>query len=256
MIALLLRLYPARWRTRYGDEFAALLAERPLGPFDVADVLLGALDAHLHLRGLGSYSEHRRGFSMSLRLGGFAAFAGGILILSGWIWSGLDPADSDPGALLFFVGALALLVGLTGLSAFQARTHPTLVWAAFLLPAAGGAVMTFGIIAMLVAPDQPIVGDISGWYFFMFGLLATIAGSILFAVATYRTGALPRSGAAILGIASAISVISFVVGLGMGGEPQPILIAGFLAFPVGWIVLGLQAIRLDRPVMATGAGAA
>jgi hypothetical protein len=256
MIALLLRLYPARWRTRYGDEFAALLAERPLGPFDVADVLLGALDAQLHLRGLGSYSEHRRGFPMSLRLGGFAAALGGTLILIGWVWSGLDPADSDPGVLVFFAGALALLVGLAGLSAFQARSHPTLVWAAFLLPAAGAAAMTFGGLAMAVVPDQRIVGDATGWPFFFFGLLATVAGSVLFAIATYRTGALPRSGAAILGITSAISLISFVVGVGMGGEPQPILMAGFLAFPIGWIVMGLQAIRLDRPVMATGAGAA
>ena len=253
MIALLLRLYPARWRTRYGDEFGALLAERPLGPFDVADLLLGALDAHLHLRGLGSYSEHRKGLPMSLRLGGFAAMIGGALVLAGWVWSGLDPADSDPGIWVFMAGTIALLIGLAGLSAFQARTHPTLVWAAFLLPAAGGAVMTFGIIAMLVAPDQPIVGDISGWYFFMFGLLAIIAGSILFAVATYRTGALPRTGAAILGITSAVSLLSFIAGMGLGGDPLPILIAGFLAFPIGWIVLGLQAISIDRPVIAAGA---
>ena len=57
MIGLLLRCYPARWRARYGEEFAELLAERPLGPFDVADVLLGALDARLHLRGLGAEDE-------------------------------------------------------------------------------------------------------------------------------------------------------------------------------------------------------
>src|SRR3972149_263884 len=81
MIALLLRLYPARWRARYGDEFAAVLEDRPLGPFDVADVLLGALDAHLHLRGLGAASEHRKGFAMSLRIGGYAAIVGGILWL-------------------------------------------------------------------------------------------------------------------------------------------------------------------------------
>ena len=79
MIALLIRLYPARWRERYGDEFAAVLAERPLGPFDVADVLLGALDAHLHLRGLGAASQHAKGFAMSLRIGGYAAILGGIL---------------------------------------------------------------------------------------------------------------------------------------------------------------------------------
>lgn len=189
---------------------------------------------------------------MSLRLGGFAAMIGGALVLAGWVWSGLDPADSDPGSWVFMAGTIALLIGLAGLSAFQARTHPTLVWAAFLLPAAGGAVMTFGIIAMLVAPDQPIVGDISGWYFFMFGLLATIAGSILFAVATYRTGALPRTGAAILGITSAVSLLSFIAGMGLGGDPLPILIAGFLAFPIGWVVMGLQAIRLDRPALVAG----
>ena len=60
MIALLLRFYPARWRTRYGDEFGMLLGERRLGPFDVADVLLGALDAHLHLRGVGAASTQER----------------------------------------------------------------------------------------------------------------------------------------------------------------------------------------------------
>ena len=86
MIALLIRLYPARWRARYGDEFEALLAERPLGPFDVADVALGALDAHLHLRGLGSWSEHRRGFPMSLRIGAWAAIVGGALLFSGLRW--------------------------------------------------------------------------------------------------------------------------------------------------------------------------
>ena len=253
MIALLLRLYPARWRTRYGDEFATLLAERPLGPFDAADILLGAIDAHLHLRGLGSYSEHRRGFPMSLRLGGLAATVGGALILTGWVWSGLDPADSDPGVLLFLAGAVALLVGLAGLSAFQARTHPTLVWAAFLLPAVGGAVMTFGGLAMIALPDEPLVGDVSGWYFFIVGLLSTIAGSGLFALATYRTSALPRSGALLLGITSAISLVSFLGALGLGGEAQPILMAGFLAFTIGWIVLGLQAVRLDRPALASGA---
>ena len=31
IIVLLLRCYPARWRARYGDEFAAVLDERPLG---------------------------------------------------------------------------------------------------------------------------------------------------------------------------------------------------------------------------------
>ena len=254
MIALLLRLYPARWRTRYGDEFAALLGERPLGPFDVADVLLGALDAHLRLRGLGSHSEHRRGFPMSLRIGGIAAALGGALWLIGLAWSSADPADQDPGAMVFLVGVLALLVGLTGLSAFQARRHPALTWAAFALPALGSAMATIGVGLMATQTDDgPVVGGLSGWDFFILGSLATVAGSILFAIATYRTRALPRSGALLLGIVSTVALVSFAGSFVLGEWLQALFIGGFLAFPLGWVVLGLQAIRLDRPAMATGA---
>ncbi len=250
MIALLLRLYPARWRTRYGDEFRALLAERPLGPFDVADVLLGALDAHLHLRGLGSWSEHRRGFPMSLRIGGIAAAIGGALWLTGLAWSSADPADQDLGSVVFLVGVIALLVGLAGLSAFQARRHPALAWAAFAVPALGGAVTTIGVLLMATMQDRDVIGDLSGWDFFILGMLTTVAGSILFAVAAYRTAALPHSGPLLLGVASAVALLSFAGSFVFGEWLQAVFIAGFLAFPIGWIVLGLQAFRVDRPIAA------
>ena len=68
MRSLLIRLYPARWRARYGDEFEAILEERPLGPYDVADILLGALDAQLRLRGQGAAIREGRSFPMSLRM--------------------------------------------------------------------------------------------------------------------------------------------------------------------------------------------
>ncbi len=42
---LLLRLYPRRWRERYGDEFAALLARQPLTWESVLDITRGAYDA-------------------------------------------------------------------------------------------------------------------------------------------------------------------------------------------------------------------
>ena len=255
VIALLLRLYPARWRTRYGDEFAALLAERPLGPFDVVDVLLAALDAHLHLRGLGSYSEHRRGFPMSLRLGGIAAVIGGALWFSGLMWSWFDPADQDPGAVLAAFGAAALLVGLIGLSAFQARRHPALVWAAFALPAVGGALMTLGLLMLAVVGDQPVAG-VYGWALLVIGVLGTIAGSLVFAVVTYRTAALPRSGAVILGVSAVASLIGFVGASTQGGTAGLLFLAAFGSFAIGWIVMGVQAIRLGRPLTAAGLGAA
>lgn len=44
----LIALYPAAWRARYEDEFAAVLASRPRSIGERVDILRGALDAHLH----------------------------------------------------------------------------------------------------------------------------------------------------------------------------------------------------------------
>ena len=43
----LVRLYPRAWRDRYGDEFQALLEQQSATVGRVADVVLGAIDAHL-----------------------------------------------------------------------------------------------------------------------------------------------------------------------------------------------------------------
>ena len=44
----LLRLYPARWRERYAEEFGAVLARQRASPGLVLDVLAGAIDAHMY----------------------------------------------------------------------------------------------------------------------------------------------------------------------------------------------------------------
>ena len=242
----LIRLYPARWRARYGDEFAALLEERQLGPFDVFDILLGALDAQLHLRGVGAVSEHRKGFPMTLRLGGIAAILGGALWIAGLTWTFADSSDvGEPGLFVLLVASVALLVGMAGLSAFQAREHPMLVWAAFLLPALGTVVATVGI-AMMAFASRINAEDGFGWGLFILGLVAIFIGSGLFGVVTYRTGALPRSGAAVLGIASVVSILGFVGASGLGSWIGELFAVGLAAFAVGWIVLGVQAIGIDR----------
>ena len=47
-VGLVLRAYPRRWRERYGDEMAALLAEREPGWRDLLDLVRGGFDARLH----------------------------------------------------------------------------------------------------------------------------------------------------------------------------------------------------------------
>ena len=114
----LLRLYPRAWRDRYGEELAALLEDRPAGPFDVIDLVLGALDAHLHWRNLDNRLDQRKGIPMSLRLSGLAAIVGGGLwttffVIVSFAYSGLDldllwfPVVLSAGVLV-----LAALAGL------------------------------------------------------------------------------------------------------------------------------------------------
>jgi hypothetical protein len=72
LIRLLVRLYPRSWRERYGEEYAALLAEHGLGPRTVVDVLSGALDARLGAGGPLSLDARRRDVVV---LGAWAATA-------------------------------------------------------------------------------------------------------------------------------------------------------------------------------------
>ena len=57
----LLRLYPAQWRARYGQEFAAILAGQRPSPGLVLDVLGGAIDAHLYPQIQPSHSKPIKG---------------------------------------------------------------------------------------------------------------------------------------------------------------------------------------------------
>jgi hypothetical protein len=162
--SFLIRCYPGAWRARYADEFAAVLEDRPLGPFDVADVLLGALDAQLHLRGHGAASQHQKGFAMSLRIGGYAAILSGVLWLivlavnainngaeSGFPWIGP----------VIITAVVSTLVALVGLSAFQAPALPS---PAVCHPGPGRGGFPMGtVIAASGDSDWAVIADLSGW---------------------------------------------------------------------------------------------
>ena len=241
MNSLLLRLYPSPWRARYGDEFAALLQERPLGPLDVADILLGAFDAQLRLRGHDTGFAHGKGFAMSLRISGFAAILGAALwAVAGLVNSGVFvDVDVAVPSILLVAGMPVWLVALAGLSAHQARTEATLAWVAFLVPAAGTVACLIGIIGILVATDEELL-----WMMFALGTGIAIVGSVLFAIVTYRTGTLSRAGSVLLGVGS---VLFLTIG---NPNTQSIGAVGLACIALGWFALGVQAIRASGPAVA------
>ena len=254
MNRLLVRLYPADWQARYGDEFGALLDERPLGPFDVVDVALSAFDAHLRRGGLAASGEHTRGVRMTLRNGGIAAIVGGglwLISLAGA--STMNSESGQPWLSLFVIALGALVVAILGLSAEQGRRQPSLIWAAVALPVIGAATSAVGVVGMVTVGDAPFVAGVSPWNIWAFGTLLMIIGSGLFAVASLRVRTTSRVGTALLA-AGAVTAIPFLMGIAFvelfGDAGSIVGLLGILAFAAGWIWLGVSALRIDRAATA------
>jgi hypothetical protein len=239
VIGLLLALYPSGWRRRYGEEFRAVLESRPIGPFDVADVLLGALDARLTLR-VDAAPAANGGQLPMLRIGGVGAIVGPALTfvgIAGASASG-EEGGATPWMLLVVLGTLALLLALAGLSGFQAHREPRLAWAAFGIPA-------FGALMSLVGLSGMAQGTEVGWSIWALGMLMTVVGSVLFAVATIRAAVFSR-GASIALAASSVIVILVVSGVASGmGEETTVLRTALAigAWAASWIALGISALR-------------
>lgn len=248
MIGLLLAMYPAQWRRRYGEEFRAVLESRPLGPFDVADVLLGALDARSRVLRLAGMPENHGGHHTMLRIGGVGAIVGGAFWVVGFIVSSQNSEGDASGWLaLMAAGTVALLLAVVGLSAFQAHRNPRLAWAAFLIPAAGLLITFAGLIGSFVGPsDSPIIAGWSWWSIWVVGLVGTVVGSVLFAVATVQAAVLSRRGGVALAASSVLFLLIAMLGWGAPTmEPLAQLLFGgsVVAFGGSWAWLGLSALR-------------
>lgn len=250
MRRLLIRLYPADWRARYGDEFEILLEERPLGPFDVADVVLAAIDAHVRPRGTAAAGDHTRGALMTLRIGGFAAIIGGALwVVSLAGASMVQGPDGQPWQAMFMVALLALLIAMIGLSGDQGREQPGLVWAAVAIPIVGAAISEVGMLGMAIVGDRPFLFGASPWEVWVLGTIAMIIGSGLFALSILRRGGVSRVGAALL-VIGAVAALPLLFGLaysnGPGDAGSVLALLGIAAFAAGWVWLGVGAVRADR----------
>ncbi len=255
MIGLLLAIYPAAWRRRYGEEFQVVLESRPLGPFDVADVLLGALDARLALRFAEVKAANGGRFPM-LRIGRFGAILGGVLWFVGLAVASAAEGDDDTlWMALILVGTIGLLLALAGLSAFQAHREPRLAWVAFGIPAIGSVLSIAGLAGMGLTGDAPFIASWSPWSIWVLGLLTTLLGSILFAIATIRAAVFSERAAIALAVSS---VVLIGVAFGLTGRTDNftdklVLASSVGAFAASWVLLGVSALRRG-PIRAVIAG--
>ena len=138
---------------------------------------------------------------------------------------------------------VARVLRSTGLSAFQARSNPWLVWTAF-------AVTAVGTVAIFIAGVTGMAGTgPADWRdgILPVGALTAALGSALFGIATYRVSALSRRGASCLVAGPALGVLgAMAVSQGIWGLGMFLVLVGIVTFLAGWFVLGIQAIRLDR----------
>ncbi|HEY2723557.1 MAG TPA: hypothetical protein VGI84_02615 [Pseudonocardiaceae bacterium] len=167
------KLYPRAWRDRYADEVLDLLAHRPPGPRAAADLLLGALDAHLNitelLRGAATMLAQLRRAALTT-LGAWVALC---LTVAGLIKVNEDlayrqaeiahpllgGADATAQWACVVAGALVLVGGLplavTGLR--EAWRHDRAALPLFAVPPAAGAVwLGTGLLLGLLGRDAAL----------------------------------------------------------------------------------------------------
>jgi hypothetical protein len=269
MRRILLRLYPDSWRRRYGDEFESILEDRSLTPAEVADVVHGAVDAHLRVRGrsfrgLGRFGT--RAIGTAAILGGLVWSAGFFLAsfdASGRPWAirgifGVDPTLGLFGSPVIIAGTSLLLLALVGLGASKGRAHPRLIWACVLVPIIGTLISLFALFALpatQVHINQVDGSELSyvldlmhGTEIRANGMLVMVAGTVLFSLAT-----LPSWPGAIL-----LAGSSLMLAMVFGGEIPAtrelmkaswylgFFYVGLAAFAVGWVATGVAELR-GRP---------
>jgi len=236
----LLHLYPQKWRTRYGDEMAALLEACPFTPFVLLDVLLGALDAHLHPdilpEGVFGMTKRIRSAEIAIFCG-FVIFGVAFLVLlrlpdplASW-----DPAAAAHPELnvLYrtaqwagYAGLLALLAGGTPLvlvalkRAYQTRQREVL---RPLAVATGISVVyvAYSVVVFVVVSSRPGTGvrplrPMDEWLsliWLLFSCVGLVVGTICVSLAVAR-GDVGASLIRLALIPAAITTLCIAVSLG------------------------------------------
>ena len=230
----LLRLYPRRWRERYGEEFEELLAERPPSVRHRFDIARGALDAHLHPQLVDPDRVVDRWWLVPLA--GFGLLLIGVLIMmaSPERFDAYGSYRDATTALIPLLGAIALLlVGIARL--------------ALLLPTEPGALRVIGFVGV----SAGVVWAIAPWV----GILGVtfFGATAVVALGAWRAAVVPVRLAAALVVAlsvptalfAAMAVLPWWVMREAGGSAFTLFGSVILIWPI--VALCLRSARRAGP---------
>lgn len=221
----LLRLYPAAWRERYEAEFIGTLQDRSVGLTGSADIVRGAIDAHLHPELTGG-TPH----VWTHRLPGFMAMAAGLI----WSWYYLRillAAPEEWGYGIFIAMLLMLFAVLGDYMASHARQI--------------GLTLSVLVAAALLAGAQPLHVIGGGMLNFALGAAAALllSGGML-TLAALRAGIgvgvrwLLIVGALLVPITVAVPIMGGFGPTDPGGAPA--MVVAILPYGIAWAIIGLR----------------
>jgi hypothetical protein len=257
----LLRLYPVRFRARFGDEMVQLFGDllrdahavgRPAAPIrlwlhTLWDLAVTAPSEHGRERTVAHSLS--RPPTHTMRALGILGILGGAFILSAWVpnlpWT---HELFNLRVVVFNVGVIAIVVAVHRRQAVVARTLSLAVTVPAVIANAWYAVM---IVLSLERPRFPEPDPEFRQVFFWVAIALWLTDAA-FGFVAWRIGAVSRVGALFVAVGSLMSMTG-VGGLGLTTGPiAPLIVQispfGVAVLGVGWVLLGLDVARHRRPI--------
>jgi len=224
----LIRLYPADWRARYGDELIALLAERPPTVRDRIDIVRGAVDARVNPQ-LGGDLEP---MPISHRVPGLLALVAGLAWSLAYLSALISSPDAWGQSAWSWSFPLALLLGAVALPSeyLAVRSTWVLSW----------VLATIGLVPLSIA----LIGSPA--------LVVVVSlGTGLLSLAARRAGYAAPGVAVAVAAGVGVPLVAGVLGSVsvVGSYTVPFLLAVTMPYGLTWMALGMLMIVRGAPTL-------
>jgi hypothetical protein len=237
----LIRLYPAAWRERYGEEFVALLQSRPPTTRDRLDIVRGAIDARIHPQRLQELpprvaSGVDRLLALAAVIGGALLTAwAGIIVVASPRWGTGEQLDDGLIAASYLAGFFGSLIAMAVLVGIAQRYADEL----------GGAGIAGALLA--AAAFLLILGQASA-----LGALVLPLGTLLLGSGLVRVIPWPI---VVLLVGATVAMTAAMFGFAGSNGQEVVWLSLGLAFGPSWVLLGIFLRRGPRAGRVALAGA-